>query len=133
MIDSFKGPYRWLSNFEMCTIEFNAITYPSSEHAYMAQKTTSSMLRKQIAAALTPGAAKKLGRGVELRPNWDKIKLGFRHGINHNCSRECERKSYLERLGSKPIKHGTSVAYAHLKCRCEECKEYKRNSRKRNN
>src|SRR5207247_1025063 len=33
-IDSFSGPYRFLSNFWPAEVEFEGIAYPSVEHAY---------------------------------------------------------------------------------------------------
>jgi ribA/ribD-fused uncharacterized protein len=49
--------------------------YRTLEHAYQAAKTTDQGWRDRIAAARTPGAAKRLGRQVPLRPRWDMVKL----------------------------------------------------------
>ena len=38
-------------------------------------KTLDQEERKKIAAAATPGQSKRLGRHVELRPDWEAIKL----------------------------------------------------------
>ena len=38
-------------------------------------KTLDIETRKAIAAAPTPGAAKRMGRHVSLRPDWEKIKV----------------------------------------------------------
>ncbi len=75
MIDSFQGKYRFLSNFYACPIPYEGLVYPTSEHAYQAAKTTDLFERKCIQAAATPGQAKKLGRSITLRPDWDIIKL----------------------------------------------------------
>ena len=40
MIDKFDGEYRFLSNFYVCQVTYNDITYNSSEHAYQAAKAT---------------------------------------------------------------------------------------------
>ncbi len=40
MIDSFKGQYRWLSNFYPCKVEVDGMRFPSSEHAYMSFKSS---------------------------------------------------------------------------------------------
>ena len=37
-IKGFQGEYRFLSNFYPCQIEFEGLTYFSSEAAYQAQK-----------------------------------------------------------------------------------------------
>jgi N-glycosidase YbiA len=74
-IDSFSGRYRFLSNFFPCSVEYEGMPYPSTEHAYQAAKTTSSGLRFVLFTHGTPGEAKKRGRGVPLRPDWEQIKL----------------------------------------------------------
>ena len=75
MINSFKGLYHFLSNFQLIDIPFEGITYPSIEHFYMAQKTTDLKLRQIISKLETPGQAKRIGRELELRPDWNEIKF----------------------------------------------------------
>jgi N-glycosidase YbiA len=75
MIDGFFNEYRWLSNFHMIPIEYEGITYPSTEHAYQAAKTLDQADRRAIAALKYPGAAKKAGYKVKLREDWESIKL----------------------------------------------------------
>lgn len=60
---------------------YEGVIYPSSEHAYMAAKTTNPTIRNQIKNCPTSAAAKKLGRSIQLRPNWDNIKLGIMEEI----------------------------------------------------
>lgn len=75
VIDSFQGDYRWLSNFEPVDVVFEGELYPSVEHAYVAAKTLDRELRKTIALMATPGAAKRAGRAIKLRPDWEMVKL----------------------------------------------------------
>ena len=70
----FEGA-RFLSNFTPVNIFYEGITYPSTEHAYQAAKTTDLQERLLIANAKTAGIAKRLGRTITLRKDWDKIKL----------------------------------------------------------
>jgi ribA/ribD-fused uncharacterized protein len=74
-IDSFDGEYRFLSNFWPCVVVYDGITYPSTEHYYVAMKTTDPSLRKQASLVSTSGQVKKFGRTLELRPDWDDVKL----------------------------------------------------------
>lgn len=74
-IDSFQGEYRWLSNFWPALVIFDGDYYPTVEHAYQAAKTTDRSARIRIHRAETPGLAKKLGRGLAMRPDWDTFKL----------------------------------------------------------
>lgn len=74
MIDHFDKEWAFLSNFYPQEIEFEGITYPTNEHFFQAMKTLDINKRKAIANALTPGLAKKMGRSVSLRPDWEDIK-----------------------------------------------------------
>lgn len=75
MIDRFDGKHRWLSNFYECPVEIDGIVYPSAEHAFVAAKTDDAELKAKIATIETPGWAKKFGRKLPLRDNWDSIRV----------------------------------------------------------
>ena len=53
---------------------FFGITYPSAESAYQAQKSTDINVKLQF-QTITPGKAKRLGRQIELRTDWEDIKV----------------------------------------------------------
>ena len=74
-IESFSGPYRWLSNFYMVDVEFDGKIYPSTEHAFQAAKTFDEKDREDVRQADTPKLAKKLGKLVKLREDWDSVRL----------------------------------------------------------
>lgn len=73
-IDKFEGQYAFLSNFQDSLICHEFIFYPTVEHFFQAMKTLDIKQRKWIAKAPTPGEAKRRGRAVELRPDWEEIK-----------------------------------------------------------
>ena len=74
-IYGFFGKYRFLSNFHVCNIDIgDGIIYRSSEAAFMAQKTDNLDDRRHL-ASLTPAAAKKFGRTVTLRSDWDHYRI----------------------------------------------------------
>jgi ribA/ribD-fused uncharacterized protein len=75
MINTFRGPYYFLSNFTNSLITYKGITYPTVEHAYQAQKTVVMEYQKQIAKLDSPGKAKRQGRNFDIRPDWEEIKL----------------------------------------------------------
>ena len=55
----------------------DGLTYPSVEHAFQAHKTTSLNERKAFCSpgAPTAGQAKRLGRRLRLRSDWEQLKL----------------------------------------------------------
>ncbi len=74
-IKGFRGGYRWLSNFWPATVTLDGITYPTTEHAYQAAKTLDPEIRQQIAALDKPGKTKRFARKIQIRPDWDNVKL----------------------------------------------------------
>ena len=75
MIVEFDGQYAFLSNFYPSPFVHDGIAYPTNEHFFQAMKTLDIDERKKIAAAETPGLAKRMGRKVQLRSDWEKIKV----------------------------------------------------------
>lgn len=75
MINSFTGNYRFLSNFWPSTVSIEGYSYPTVEHAYQAMKTLDINQRQRIRDAANPGIAKKMGREIKLRPDWELLKL----------------------------------------------------------
>lgn len=74
-IESFRGEYRFLSNFWPAKVFLEGEEYSSTEHAYQAAKTLDLQLRKEIQMAGTPGQAKKLGQKLVLQNDWESVKL----------------------------------------------------------
>jgi ribA/ribD-fused uncharacterized protein len=74
-IHEFQGEHRFLSNFWLCPVRMpDEITYLSAEHAYQAHKTLDMTARRTVAAFISPGNAKRYGRNLVLRPNWEQLK-----------------------------------------------------------
>lgn len=67
-IDEFRGPYWFLSNFYKHDVNL------TNEHLYQAMKTSDWRQQIVVLSASSPGEAKKLGRLVTLRPDWEEIK-----------------------------------------------------------
>lgn len=75
IINKFAGEYKFLSNFDTTPFVFNNRTYKSVEHAYQAYKATNQTDFELVANATTPGRAKRVGRSIECRPDWDDVKV----------------------------------------------------------
>jgi ribA/ribD-fused uncharacterized protein len=80
VINEFKGKYRFLSNFYKTPVEYEGKIYPSSENAFQAAKSLDDKVRDKF-LKIEPSEAKKLGREIELRPNWDQIKMNIMYNI----------------------------------------------------
>ena len=75
MIDSFKGEHVFLSNFSPSVIEVEDKLYPTVEHAYQAFKMTTEEDHEKVRLTNTAGQAKKLGRNLPIRDDWDQVKI----------------------------------------------------------
>ena len=74
VINQFQGEYRFLSNFWPCKIPYLEHLYPSVENAYQAAKCNSPEDRAQF-ITISAGEAKRLGRRIQIKDDWDDIKL----------------------------------------------------------
>lgn len=73
-IREFKGAYAFLSNFYEQDLLFEGEIWPTAEHAYQACKTNDPREKAWVRSMATPGSAKRLGRKVELREDWETVK-----------------------------------------------------------
>lgn len=74
-LTGFIDAHFFLSNFSPSRVSFEGEIYPSVEHAFQAAKTLDPISRNIIRMSDTPGQAKKLGRKVDLRPDWQLVKF----------------------------------------------------------
>jgi ribA/ribD-fused uncharacterized protein len=74
MINSFRGEYNFLSNFFPCEIVFEGLTYHSVEAAFQAAKCA-PLDDRSIFCNLDAATAKRIGRAVDLREDWEQVKL----------------------------------------------------------
>jgi len=76
MISSFKGKYSFLSNFYYAPFYSpGGLLVKTVEHGFHACKTFNTNERNKILAAKSPGEAKRLGRRVVLRKDWNTVRL----------------------------------------------------------
>lgn len=74
-ITSFRKKYHFLSNFYPVEIVYEGKNYRTAEHAFQAAKSVNDNDKEKIRDAKTPTMAKRMGRKVQLRPDWDSQKL----------------------------------------------------------
>lgn len=122
-IDRFDGDMFFLSNFYEYEIEYEGIKYPTNEHAFQAAKTLNEAKRREIAQAKTPGIAKRMGRNVELRKNWETIK----ERVMLECVREkfksgIMRQKLINTMPYTLVEGNTWHDNCWGDCVCEKCK-----------
>lgn len=84
IINSFSGEYNFLSNFyealQISDLKINNSNFRpcraiSVEHLFQAAKSLDLIEQSNILQAKTPGKAKKMGRLVKLRSDWESVKI----------------------------------------------------------
>jgi ribA/ribD-fused uncharacterized protein len=80
-IDIFRGEHFFLSNFYPCLVPYEGLNYPSAEHAYQAAKSLNPRVREAIAALPDAKSAKRDGREISVRPDWEDVKIQIMENI----------------------------------------------------
>lgn len=72
----FRNEYHFLSNFYRCPVTYEGLTYQNTEAAFQAAKCIGENigLRNEF-VNLSGGEAKRKGRHVPLRADWENVKL----------------------------------------------------------
>lgn len=77
-IKTFRGDNFFLSNFYVAPVFYQGIRFENNEAAFQAAKCPERM---RDFCGLSPQAAKRLGRRVELRPDWEAVKYDVMYQI----------------------------------------------------
>lgn len=93
-ITEFRGEFRFLSNFWPANITHDGIWYPTVEHAFVGAKTLDFAQRWEISQLEKAGDAKRAGRQLQLRPDWEQVKVAI---MDELC--------LLKFLGHTELKH----------------------------
>ena len=81
-IKGFFGDNAFLSNFyKHEEIEWEGKKAKTVEHLFQAFKTNSIQERRKVLEAETPGEAKRLGRKVTMRLDWEEAKIGVMRNL----------------------------------------------------
>ncbi|MFA6199019.1 MAG: NADAR family protein [Bacteroidales bacterium] len=112
------GEYRWLSNFHLCSICYYGLVFPSTENAYQAAKVIDDNDREQFInryddelkqwITVSPRDAKKLGGKIQMRLDWDDIKLIVMRQITDIKFEHYELKQLLLATGDKELIEGNT-------------------------
>lgn len=79
VINSFSGDNFFLSNFyaHPMMVPFRGVFVkcPTLEHPYQALKTLDTAEQLRVLSAAGPGKAKRLGKTLTMRPDWELVKV----------------------------------------------------------
>jgi ribA/ribD-fused uncharacterized protein len=74
VIDALRGEYAFLSNFHVQDMEVDGKVFASNEHFFQASKAQNTDDFEAVRLTPTPGASKRMGRAISLRPDWETVK-----------------------------------------------------------
>jgi ribA/ribD-fused uncharacterized protein len=101
-ITSFSGRFACLSMFWRCPVVHDGIDYPGGEWAFQAAKTMDPGLRMRICSLATAGEAKRYGRGLPLRADWETVRYAVMLDVN--------RDKYARNPGLATVLAATGIA-----------------------
>lgn len=79
-INSFSNEYYFLSNYYEAPVKYDGILYQNNESAFQAQKCADKVDRQRF-ADLNPAEARRLGRKIPLRKDWEQVKFSLMREI----------------------------------------------------
>lgn len=107
-ICNFKDKYGFLSNMFKCNFNYRGLDYMSSEAAFQSMKTTDLNLRKKI-SEMYALEAKKFGKTIKIRDNWEQIKELVMLEINlEKFTQSSWLKNQLLKTGDEELVEGNS-------------------------
>ena len=125
MIDSFTRDYFFLSNFYNVYLEYDWIIYCSTEAAFQATKSLDISEKMRI-ARMSPSDAKRAGRKIQLRPDWEEIKDKVMYDVCYEKFTNNDALHLKERLlktGKEELVEGNTWHDNYWgNCTCEKCK-----------
>lgn len=107
MIKRFREEFAFLSNFAPCKINFMGRVFPSTENAYAAAKCKYEEDIDQF-TTISSGQAKRLGRRVANREDWDSVKLKIMEELLVQKFNQEPFKQKLIDTGDQEILEGNS-------------------------
>lgn len=73
VISEFRGKYAFLSNFYEASVQYDGLPFHNNEAAFQSAKILEKQ-KRMLFCGLNPSDAKRLGRRLKLRPDWEQVK-----------------------------------------------------------
>jgi len=90
-------------------VEFEGITYPHVEGAYQSAKTLDMNERRRIAAIADPAEAKRAGRALKYRDDWEAVKFDVMETcVRYKFTHHPELRAKLLATGNAVLEEGNN-------------------------
>ena len=109
-IGSFSGVFRFLSNFYLSDIPVVDFVYSTVEHAYQAAKCVNLDDVERVRSCPTASGAKRIGRQVVLRKDWEQVKIGIMLSLVGQKFQDPDLRRRLLATGTAELVEGNSWA-----------------------
>lgn len=126
-ISSFRGCYRFLSNFYQYPFEYKGLTYPNAEAAFQAQKCMNEADKVKYTLVKNPVVAKRMGKKEpDLPADWESLSVEIMKDILKAKFSVPELAKMLIATGDDYLEEGNrwhDNKWGH--CVCEKCQSIK--------
>jgi len=104
-------------------VRVEGIVYKTPEHLYQSRKTLNIKERNVVAGAGSPGIAKQIGKRVQLRGNWNEIKLDMMRRVKEIRFDQPYWEKQLLNYKGEIVEWNWWHDNYWGKCVCDKCKE----------
>lgn len=121
-----EGKYGCFSNFYLSPLQFDGIAYTCAEAAFQAQKCANKNDRVYF-SKLSPSDAKRRGRRIELRRDWEDVKYMAMVGILVCKFENKDLRDILLSTGEAELVENTTGWHDNIwgNCDCSKCTNIK--------
>lgn len=126
-ITKFNRGYFFLSNFYQSPFLYGSYHYRTVEHFYQSEKTFVTAQKRFIISANSPSEAKRRGRLIPLRDDWEAVKVDvMRLGLSLKFTSDFSLADELVRTGKVYLEEGNTWHDNFWgNCSCEKCNNVK--------
>jgi len=123
-----KSGRNWFSNFLPFeeSLKYQGLFFVTPEHFYQAMKSKDFNDRHHVSLARTPGQAKRRGRSIKLRSDWEQIKQDvMEYALRYKFQASTWRKKLLATGNDEIIEWNYWHDNIWGNCTCNKCQNIK--------
>jgi ribA/ribD-fused uncharacterized protein len=105
----FSGEFDYMSNFYFSKTVIGKFIYDTVEHYFQSRKAVTDREEREIRETSTPGKAKRMGRKIKIRADWEKIKYDVMFiGVKFKFEQHPDIAKKLKVTGDRLIVEGNN-------------------------